>query len=146
MTKKKDIFIISQHFYGNRTGTEIDLDRVDYFLRGHISREHSSPKDIADVDRRIVHIPGAEHIVVVYDQTQEDRYVNVEFPALYADMGEWYRNGAGKEMTMHISCEIPEIGFRIHTRCFACRMDDSGNLHSLEENDYQQFIHYFPVR
>ena len=147
MTKKENtIFIISQYFYGNRTGTEITLDWVDHFLRGHLSRQLFGPEDVQDVVRKIVRVPGPENVVIVYDQTQEDRYVNEEFPRYYAEDGADYLARWGEELKMHVSCEIPEIGFKIHTRCFACRMNECGVLQSLEENDYKQFIHYFPVR
>lgn len=146
MNKNNTISIISQYFYGNRTGTEIRLDSIDYFLRGILSREHYDPSEIQDVVRKVVRVPGAEHIAIVYDQAQEDRYVNEEFPEIYALEGAKYLERWGEELKMHVSCEIPSIGFKIHTRCFACRMDEAGNLHSLEDNDYKQFIHYFPIR
>lgn len=145
-TTNNSIFIISQFFYGNRTGTEVERDWVDHFLRGHISREHYSPIDVQNVVRKTVRVPGSENIVIVYDQTQEDRYVNVEFPEIYAEDGAEYLARWGEELKMHVSCEIPEIGFKIHTRCFACRMDERGVLQSLEGDDYKQFIHYFPAR
>ena len=145
-TTNNSIFIISQFFYGNRTGTEVERDWVDHFLRGHISREHYSPIDVQNVVRKTVRVPGSENIVIVYDQTQEDRYVNVEFPEIYAEDGAEYLARWGEELKMHVSCEIPEIGFKIHTRCFACRMDKNGVLQSLEGDDYRQFIHYFPAR
>lgn len=144
--KNNRISIIAQQFYGNRTGTEVSRDEVDYFLCGCLSRELYKFEDISDMDRRVVHVPGAEHIVIVYDHAKEDKYVNIDFPEMYARDAEWYREGTGREMTMQVSCEIPEIGFKIHTRCFACRMDENGILQSLQDNDYKQFIHYFPVR
>lgn len=145
-TTNNSIFIISQFFYGNRTGTEVERDWVDHFLRGHISREHYSPIDVQNVVRKTVRVPGSENIVIVYDQTQEDRYVNVEFPEIYAEDGAEYLARWGEELKMHVSCEIPEIDFKIHTRCFACRMDENGVLQSLERDDYKQFIHFFPAR
>ncbi len=145
-TTNNSIFIISQFFYGNRTGTEVERDWVDHFLRGHISREHYSPIDVQNVVRKTVRVPGSENIVIVYDQTQEDRYVNVEFPEIYAEDGAEYLARWGEELKMHVSCEIPKIDFKIHTRCFACRMDENGVLQSLEGDDYKQFIHYFPAR
>lgn len=145
-TTNNFIFIISQFFYGNRTGTEVERDWVDHFLRGHISREHYSPIDVQNVVRKTVRVPGSENIVIVYDQTQEDRYVNVEFPEIYAEDGAEYLARWGEELKMHVSCEIPEIDFKIHTRCFACRMDENGVLQSLEGDDYKQFIHFFPAR
>ena len=36
-TNKNDkIFIVSQSFYGNRTGTEIEREYVDHFFCGYI--------------------------------------------------------------------------------------------------------------
>ena len=146
MTTNNSISIISQFFYGNRAGTEIGRDWVDHFLRGQLSRELYGAEDIQDVVRKTVRVPGSEHIVIVYDQTQEDRYVNEDFPETYARDGAKYLERWGEELKMHVSCEIPEIGFEIHTRCFACRMDENGVLQSLEGDDYKQFIHYFPAR
>jgi hypothetical protein len=140
------IFIISQHFYGNRTGTEVRRDWIDHFLRGHISRDLFGADDIKDVKRKVIHVPGSDNIVIVYDQTREDAYVKEEFPETYARRGADYLAQWGEELKMHVSCEIPEIGFKIHTRCFACRMDEDGVLQSLEENDHKRFIHYFPAR
>ena len=145
-TTNNSIFVISQFFYGNRTGSKIERDWVDHFLRGHISRDPDGFMDVQDVVRKTVRVPGSENIVVVYDQTQEDRYVNVEFPEIYAEDGAEYLARWGEELKMHVSCEIPEIGFKIHTRCFACRMDENGVLQSLEGDDYKQFVHYFPAR
>ena len=145
-TKNDRIFIISQVFYGNRTGTEVSRDEVDYFLRGETDRKYFCPEDIRDVERRFVRIPGPGNIVIVYDRTQEDSYVNVEFPEAYARDGRHYKEVWGEELKMHVTCEIPEIGFTLHTRCFACRMDENGVLQSLERDDYKRFIHYFPVR
>ena len=143
-TRKNNISIISQFYYGNRTGTEVNRDRIDYFLRGYQGNYH--PDDIEDVARKTVLVPGTDNIVIVYDQTQEDRYVNVDFPERYAQDGAKYLERWGEELKMHISCEIPELGFKIHTRCFACRMDKNGVFQSLEDADIEKFIHYFPVK
>ena len=145
-TKNDSICIIAQYFYGNRTGTEIRRDWIDHFLRGHISRALYGSEDVKDVVRKVVHVPHAEDIVIVYDQTQEDRYVNEEFPKIYAQDGAKYLERWGEELKMYVSCEIPEIGFKIHTRCFACRIDENGVFQSLEDDDYKQFIHFFPAR
>ena len=144
--KPNTISVIAQQFYGNRTGTEVNRDEVDYFIRGCLSREVYKFEDLSTMDRRIVRVPGAEHIVIVYNQTKEDKYINVDFPEEYELFGAQYREDTGREMTMHISCEIPEIGFKIHTRCFACRMDENGVLQSLQKDDYKHFIHYFPEK
>ena len=146
MTTKSSISIISQFFYGNRTGVEIECDWVDHFLRGQLSRELYGAKDIQDVVRKTVRVPGSENIVVVYDQTQEDEYVNKKFPAIYAKDGESYRERWGEELKMHVSCEIPEIDFKIHTRCFACRMNTAGEFEDIQDEDYSIIARYFPSK
>ena len=76
--------------------------------------------DSDKVNRKIVRVPNAENIVIVYDQAQED-----------------------ENDKLRVSCEIPEIGFKIYTRCFACRMDQNGDFQSLEKGDTEKFIKYF---
>lgn len=136
------IFIVAQQFYGNRTGTEISKKDINFFLKGILSPE-LFPGEDKTVDRKIVKIPGTDNLVIVYDQNQENEYVNVVFPAQYAKDGEEYKKRTGREMTMHVSCEIPEIGFKIHTRCFACRIDENGELKSLEDGDSEKYIRCF---
>lgn len=145
MNSEGTIHVMAQQFYGNRTGTTVERERVDHFLRGHLSDIFGS-EDVKDVVLKTVRVPGSDNIVIVYDQTQEDEYVNVEFPEIYAMDGASYKEHWGEELTMHVSCEIPEISFKIHTRCIACRMDENGVLQSLEESDPEKFIHYFPEK
>lgn len=141
---KDMISIVSQQFYGNRTGTEIKREDVNFFLKGILSPELFQNED-KTVDRRIVRVPHTENIVIVYDQNQEDKYVNVEFPEQYEEYGKEYKEKTGREMTMQISCKIPELDFEIHTRCFACRIDEKGELQSLENGDGEKYIEYFPA-
>lgn len=139
------IHIISQYFYGNRTGTEISRNLISHFLRGCLD-ESCGMEAVQDAAIQMIQVPHADNIVIVYDQTQEERYVHVEFPEIYARESADYLKDWGAEMKMHVSCEIPEIGVKIHTRCFACRIDENGILQSLENGDYRKFIHYFPIR
>lgn len=140
--KADSIFIIAQQFYGNKTATEIKRENVNFFLKGTLSPE-LFPGEDKTVDRKTVKVPCTDNIVIVYDQNQENEYVNVEFPKQYAELGKEYKEHTGREMTMHVSCEIPELGFKIHTRCFACRIDENGELQSLEKGDSEKFIGYF---
>ena len=73
----------------------------------------------------------------------EDEYVNETFPRYYERDAEEYKKRTGKELAMYVSCEIPEINLTLHTRCFACRIDESGELQSLENGDGEKFIEYF---
>ena len=143
--RKDRISIIAQQFYGNRTVTEIRREEADFFLRGILSPKESL-WNTESVERKIVPVPDTENLVIVYDQTQEDEYVKVEFPQRYAADGEEYRERFGEEMKMIVSCAIPEIGFEIHTRCFACRMDETGTLQGLGDDDIGKIVPYFPGR
>ena len=148
MTKKENqrnrFFVITQCFYGNRTGTDVEREHIDHVLRGYLGLYESA--NVADVVRKAIHVPGSDNIVIVYDQTQEDHYVNVEFPEIYAREGVDYLDHWGEELKMQVSCEIPELNITLHTRCFACRMDENGELQSIEEDDVEKFIHFFPAR
>ena len=118
-----NIAIIAQQFYGNRTATEIRKDDIDAFLLGCTSSVDLSLMG-ENVDKEIVKVPGTDNIVIVYDKNQEN---------------ETIRDGR----VNNISCEISEIGFEIHSRCFACRIDENGELQSLEKGDAEKFIDYF---
>lgn len=141
MTRKNYINVIAQQLYGNRTGTQICKDKINFFLKGSLSPE-LFPGDDKTVAQTIVRIPNNEHIVIVYDQAQEDKYVNVEFPEIYALHGADYRKRWGKDLKMKVSCKIPEIGLTIHTRCFACRMNSTGNLEDIQPEDYSIVLRY----
>ena len=119
------IFIVAQYFYGNRTGLEIKRTDVDSFLLGYTSSVDLSLTS-ETVDRKIVRVPSADNVVIVYDQKQENE-----------NIAEGHIN--------NVSCKIPEIDFEIHTRCFACRIDGNGELKSLENGDGEKFIGYFTV-
>jgi hypothetical protein len=71
--QKESIYVVCQQFYGNRTGLEIDRDKVDYLLDGCLNYSFKKPT----TDIKIVHVHGSEHVVIVYDRLQEDEYVNV---------------------------------------------------------------------
>lgn len=118
-----NISIIAQQFYGNRTATEIRKDDIDAFLLGYTSSADLSLTG-ESVDRQIVKVPETDNIVIVYDKNQENETI-------------------GDGRVNNISCEIPEIGFKIHSRCFACRIDENGELQSLEKGDAEKFIDYF---
>ena len=143
--RKDMIFIVAQGFYGNRTGTEIRRDEVNYFLKGILSPE-LFPGEDESVDHRIIKVPGSDHVVIIYDQNQEDEYMNVKFPKMLAEDGAKYFENTGRRLTPWVSCSIPEIGVELHSRCFACRIDENGEFQSLEDDDGEAFINFFPVR
>ena len=142
--ENQKIHIVAQQFYGNGTHTTIDLADVDYFLRG-ILEPQLFPHNADSVIRKVVRIPNNEHIAVVYDQHQEALYVNDEFPAYYASEAQAYRDVTGHELTMPVTCKIPEIGLELHTRCFVCRVDAHNQLCSLESSDIQIVNRYLTL-
>ena len=145
MNKNEKILIVAQCFYGNRTGVQIERKGVDSLLLGYTSAVDLSQTG-ERVERKTVKVPDTDNIVIVYDHLQEDHYVNVKFPEQYAEHAEEYKEHTGREFTMQVTCKIPEIDFEIHTRCFACRMDDNGELQSLESGDGEKFVKYFSIR
>lgn len=142
MSKKKYINVIAQQFYGNRTTTYICTEDIDFFLRGSLNTQLALEEDNI-VNRKFIRIPNTESLVIVYDQNQEEKYINIEFPRIYAQEGKKYRERWGEELKMHISCEIPEMGVQLHTRCFACRMNATGVFEDVHPGDYNIIINYF---
>lgn len=118
-TEKKNIGIIIQHFYGNKTYTEIDVDRIDTILQGIIDSSIVKPK--YEFDRTIVHIPNTDNLILVYNKYQED------------DMRKRY--------TDYKSAYIPEIDLTLYSRCFVCRMVN-GEFESILPEDASKFMKY----
>ncbi len=86
--KKDSLFIVAQGFYGNRTGTEIRRAGVKSFLKGFTScQEISEPMDV-----KYIRVPGSDNLVIVYDQMQENEYLNVSFPEQLARSGADYHS------------------------------------------------------
>ncbi len=141
------ISIIAQCFYGNQTGTKINRNKVKQFLLGYIDDSLPiSKKELESVNIKTLLVPHTDNIVIVYDEHKEYEYINVDFPEMYKRIGHKYIEKWGEELKPYVSCFIPEINFELHTRCFACRIDDYGKLQSLQNDDYKSFIHYFPIK
>ena len=125
---KETISIVTQCFYGNRTSSVIRREDVKYFIRGWQSRDSFADDDVRDVELMTIPVPSDENIVIVYDQTKETRKLNSDYSHNY------------------ITCSIPELGVELHSRCFACRIDENGVFQSLRDGDEAKFIDYFPMR
>lgn len=126
--ESKMIGIIAQAFYGNRTYTEIRPEEVDAFIHGLLGGPHT-PIDTSK--RTIVRIPGTENLVMIYDADQEEKTVR------------WAEDLQGKEgHTMKPLAEIPELGLKLYSRCIVCRMNNDGELESLEGEDSNKFMKY----
>ena len=125
--KNKPISIISQAFYGNRTGTEIHIENIDHFILGNL--DNCSAGD--QIDRTIIHLPGSDKLVLIYNKYQEaDRLAEKELVL--------------KEHNYVITplATIPEMNQKIFSRCIVCRMNTDGDFESLEDGDFEIWNRY----
>lgn len=126
--KNELIYIVTQAFYGNRTGTEIRGDEVDAFILGYQDGEIPAT---ALVDRTIVHLPGSDKRVLVYNKHREaERLKDKE------------RYFAEEGYVLKPLAVIPELGMEIYSRCIVCRMNDAGELESLGRGDHEIWGRY----
>lgn len=132
------ISVITQCCLGSRAKVQITRDDVKRFISNILAPVPDSV--FSDMELRTITVPGDKNIVIVYDKTREDEYLNGTLPEYYDD----YRRRPGVELPKE-TCSIPEIGVELHTRCLACRIDENGVFQSLEDGDEEKFIDYFPV-
>lgn len=115
------IKVMIQGFYGNRTITEIKEEDFDYILQGILDKE-IIPIKKDRIGRSIIHIPNAEHIVIVYNHYQEEEK----------------KKGTNIKPVVN----IPEGNISLHSRCIICRINDKGKFESLQTKDFDKFIDY----
>ncbi len=121
--KNRLIKVVSQAFYGNRTGTEILPEEIDQIVLGWLDRKlflrmHEK------IDRTIIRVPGTEKLVLIYNKYAEERSLE--------DKEQYIREG----YKIKPLAAIPELEIVLYSRCVACRMDSDGTLRSLEKEDY----------
>ena len=122
------LIILAQAFYGNRTMTEIRPENMDRFILGHLD---SSLEVRERIDRTIVHLPGSDHLVLVYNRYQEEKRL-AEDERLLKD-----ENYKIKPLAV-----IPEINLTLYSRCIALRMNEDGSFASLQEGDGRILVKY----
>lgn len=126
--KNELICIISQAFYGNRTGTEIRRENIDRFILGYQTDDF----DVTEaIDRTVIHLPGSNNLVLVYNKYQEEERLKVKERALRED------NYVIKPLVA-----IPELNLEIYSRCIVCRMNADGVFESLAEGDFEIWDRY----
>ena len=126
--KNELICIISQAFYGNRTGTEIRRENIDRFILGYQTDDF----DVTEaIDRTVIHLPGSNNLVLVYNKYQEEERLKVKERALRED------NYVIKPLAA-----IPELNLEIYSRCIVCRMNADGVFESLAEGDFKIWDRY----
>ena len=129
--KNELICIIAQAFYGNRTGTEIRRENIDRFILGYQTDDF----DVTEpVDRTIIHLPGSDNLVLIYNKYQEEERLEVKKRALRED-----------GYILKPLASIPELNLDIYSRCIVCRMNADGVLDSLCEGDYEIWGRYLAL-
>ena len=123
----KKISIVAQAFYGNRVGTEINLDEVDKFILGYTD---NSIEVTEKINRTIVNIPNTDN-VIVYNKYQEEEELNRK-EKLFKE----------KDYVLKPLAVIAEENIEIYSRCIVCRISADGELESLQSGDYEKFVHY----
>lgn len=126
--KNELICIISQAFYGNRTGTEIRRENIDRFILGYQCDDLAVTEP---VDRTIFHLPGSDNLVLIYNKYQGEERLEVKERALRED------NYVIKPLAA-----IPELNLEIYSRCIVCRMNANGEFESLSEGDFEIWGRY----
>lgn len=126
------IYVISQGFYGNRTGVEIDREEVDRFILGYV--DSSTPVNEEQFDRTIVHIPNADNIVIVYNKHQEDE--------VRKKQRELWETERREPKPLAFISEGEENDIEIYSRCIVCRVNEDGEFESLRDGDDKRFMRY----
>ena len=126
--QKHLITIMTQAFYGNRTITQIKKDGVDGFVLGNVDGDVMTWQK---VDRTIVRVPGTDNLVIIYNGIKEVEALQRKEKALKE-----------KGYEMKPLAVIPEENLEIYSRCIVCRMNEIGELESLQNDDYDKFMHY----
>ncbi len=122
--KDRLIKVVSQAFYGNRTGTEILPEEIDQIVLGWLDKKWFLRMH-KKIDRPVIKVPGTEQLVLIYNKYAEERERQWK-EELFKDRGRVLKPLAA----------VPELGIVLYSRCIACRMDQDGNLKSLEGEDY----------
>ncbi len=122
------LVILAQAFYGNRTQTYISPEDMDRFILGYLD---SSLEVREPVDRTIIHIPGSDDLVLVYNKYQEEDSLKEREQILKEENYE-----------MKPLAVIPEIGLKLYSRCIALRMKEDGSFSSLQDGDGRILVKY----
>lgn len=127
--KQDVIHVMVQAFHGNCVITMVDTEDVDRLIHGDLTYMDM------EVDRKTIHIPDHENLVILYDAGEEKR-LRERFAKL---MKERVTESGGPKPL----CVIPQYDVQIYSRPLACRMDENGKLLSIEEEDIEIICRYF---
>lgn len=122
------ITILSQAFYGNRTLTEIKVIDMDRFILGYLDDSINLTKP---VDRTIVRIPGADNLVLVYNNYEEQKALE--------DKEKLFRES---DYIPKPLATIPELNLELYSRCILVRRENGGTFTSLQDGDIMKADKY----
>lgn len=122
------INILAQAFYGNRVGTEVSREEVDRFILGYTDNSIEVKEKI---NRTIVNIPNADNIVIVYNKYQEEAELKRKEELLN-----------DKDYVLKPLVVIEKENIEIYSRCIVCRINEEGELESLQNGDYEKVVNY----
>lgn len=126
---KKDIAVLAQAYYGNLTGTIVNVEDVDRLILGYPSELFY---DKEKIDRTIIKVPNTDNLVILYNKYQEEERLK--------DKEEYFKEDA---YVLKPLATIPELSLDIYSRCIACRMNENGELEGLESGDFEVIKKYF---
>lgn len=127
----KNITIITQEFYGNRTMTEVKSENIDNFILGYLNEKYDAKFFNEKIDRTIINIPNT-NLAIIYNKYQED-FMAMLKAKICAETGYEAKPTA----------IIPEKNLKLYSRCIACRINENGNLNSIKDSDYSIITKYF---
>lgn len=116
----KSVFVIAQGFYGNRTGMNISAEELDGLLLGCLN---NSLIDETLVDRSIIRIPETENLVLIFNRYQEEQIVRDK-----------------EKYEIKPVAFIPEKNVELYSRCVGCRMNENGEIESLQNEDIDKIM------
>lgn len=123
------ISIVAQAFYGNRMGTAVSRENIDRFILGYLGDELPT---VEPIDRTIIHVPNTDNLVIVYNKYFEEEERNRRDELLKEE------NYVLKPLAI-----IEEENIELYSRCIACRINENGELESLQKGDYEEIVKYF---
>lgn len=123
------IHVMVQAFYGNCVITMVDTKDADRLIHGNPTFMYEK------VDRKTVRVPDHENLVILYDAGEEER-----LRERFAKLMKERRTESGGPKPL---CVIPEYSLELYSRPLACRMDESGKLLSIEQEDIEIICRYF---
>lgn len=129
MNTNKDLLrIVAQAFYGNRVETEIEEENLNRFILGYLD---NSINITEQMDRTIIKVPNTKNIVIIYNKYKEEEKLQQKEKLLKEE-----------EYELKPLAIIPEMNLKLYSRCIVCRMNEDGELESLQNDDYDKFMKY----